>query len=275
MRSDRRPHTPLAGGCRRLALALALALPLGVSLAGCAHKPPASDPEALADYEQTNDPLEPTNRVFYAVNNGVDTVIMRPLALTYHYVVPQPVRDGVHNVLSNLGTPVQLANDLMEAKPKRAGDTVMRFFINTTVGLLGVFDVASKMGYPNHDADFGMTLASWGVPEGPFLFLPVLGPSDPRDAVGFGVDQALDPFTWVGNPHDNTITDLKWTRFSLGALDARERVEQPIQQIKKTALDPYATFRSLYRQHRKAQIEAMKNDARGNVPAYSTRSSDQ
>ena len=84
-----------------------------------------------------------------------------------------------------LARPVQLTNDILEGKPRRAGDTTMRFLINTTAGVLGIFDVATKWGYPNHDADFGMTLANWGVPEGPFLFLPVLGPTDPRDAAGF------------------------------------------------------------------------------------------
>jgi phospholipid-binding lipoprotein MlaA len=244
-------------------------LALGVCLAGCATKPPASDPDALADYEQTNDPLEPTNRVFYAINNGLDTVILRPIALGYRYVVPEPVRTGVHNMLSNIGTPVQLANDMLSGKPRRAGDTVMRFLINTTVGVVGFFDVATKWGYPNHDADFGLTLASWGVPEGPFLFLPVLGPSDPRDAAGFGVDIVLDPFTWVGNDRDGTLKAINWARFGLSAVDSRERVEDSLQQIKKTALDPYATFRSLYRQHRRAQVEALRNDNRATVPAGS------
>src|ERR1700677_2413194 len=136
-------------------------------LSGCATKPPPSDPDALADYRQTNDPLEPTNRVFYAVNNGIDTVILRPAALAYRWAVPGPVRNGVHNVLANIGLPIQLANDIMEAKPRRAGDTTMRLLINTTVGVLGIFDVAAKWGYKDHDADFGMTLANWGVPEGP------------------------------------------------------------------------------------------------------------
>lgn len=265
------PRCARAGVVRRLAFTLAL----GICVAGCATKPPASDPDAVADFEQTNDPLEPTNRVFYAVNNGLDTVILRPLALGYRYAVPEPVRNGVHNMLSNLGTPVQLTNDMLEGKPRRAGDTVMRFVINTTAGVVGFFDFATKWGYPNHDADFGMTLASWGVPDGPFLFLPVLGPSDPRDAAGFGVDIVLDPFTWVGNPHDGTITALNWTRFGLNAIDSRERVEDSLQQIKKTALDPYATFRSLYRQHRQAQIEQLRNDNRETTPAWFSTSGDQ
>lgn len=249
-----------------LCLAFLLALTIGV--AGCAQKPPADDPDAVADYNQTNDPLEPTNRVFYAINNGLDTVILRPLALGYRYVVPGPVRNGVHNVLSNLGSPVQLTNDMLEGKPRRAGDTLMRFVINTTAGVFGIFDLATGWGYPNHDSDFGMTLANWGVPEGPFLFLPVLGPSDPRDAVGFGIDQALDPFTWIGGPHDTGWKAFNWTRFGLNAVDARERVEDSLQQIKKTALDPYATFRSLYRQHRASQIEQLRNDNRATVPAW-------
>jgi phospholipid-binding lipoprotein MlaA len=206
---------------------------------------PADDPDAIADYEQTNDPLEPTNRVFYAINNGLDTVLLKPAAQAYRFVVPGPVRDGVHNVLSNIGTPVQLSNDILEGKPRRAGDTTMRFLINTTAGLLGIFDVATKWGYPNHDSDFGMTLANWGVPEGPFLFLPVLGPSDPRDASGFGIDIVMDPFTWIGGANDTGLTVFKWTRYGLNAVDSRERVLDALDQIKKTALDPYATFRSL------------------------------
>lgn len=237
-------------------------------LAGCATKPPADDPDAVADYQQTNDPLEPTNRVFYAINNGLDTVILRPAALAYRYVLPGPVREGIHNVLSNIGTPVQLSNDILEGKSRRAGDTTMRFLINTTVGVLGIFDVAAKWGYPKHDADFGMTLANWGVPEGPFLFLPVLGPSNPRDAAGFGVDIALDPFTWVGGKHNTGLTVFNWTRYGLNALDSRERVLDALDQIKKTALDPYATFRSLYRQHRQAQIEEMRKDDRATVPVW-------
>lgn len=271
MRSVRPARPPNAGAPWHLFFLLGLAL----CVASCATKPPASEPEALAEYNQINDPLEPTNRVFYAINNGLDTVILRPLALSYRYALPEPVRNGVHNFLVNLETPVRLVNELLEGRPRPAGDTVMRFAINTTVGVLGFFDPATGWGFPPHDADFGMTLASWGVPEGPFLFLPILGPSDPRDAAGFGVDIALDPFTWVGNPRDGTIKALNWARFGVSAVDARARVEDSLQSIKKTALDPYATFRSLYRQHRHAQIEEMRNDNRATPPAGSSKTTDQ
>jgi phospholipid-binding lipoprotein MlaA len=244
-----------------LAAALVLA-----ALPGCTPRPPASDPEALADYRQTNDPLEPTNRVFYAINNGLDTVLLRPAAQAYRFVLPQPVRNGVHNVLANLGTPVLLGNDILEAKPRRAGDTAMRFLINTTVGVVGVFDVAKDWGYPSHDSSFGTTLALWGVPEGPFLFLPVLGPSNPRDAVGFGVDTAMDPFTWVGQ--GAAVRALGWSRYALSAVDSRERVLDAVDQIKKTALDPYATFRSLYRQHRESEIQRVREDNRMTIPVW-------
>jgi phospholipid-binding lipoprotein MlaA len=233
-------------------------------LAGCATPP--KDPDELADFKQTNDPLEPTNRVFYAINNGLDTAILKPASEAYVFVVPEALRTGLHNILGNLGTPVQLSNDMLEGKPRRAGDTTMRFLINTTVGVLGFFDVAKGWGYPDHDADFGMTLANWGVGEGPYLYFPVLGPTDPRDFAGFGVDIAANPFTWVGN--GAVVEGLNYGRWFVGALDARSRLANDIDNIKKTALDPYATFRSLYRQHRESQIEDMENDNRATVPVW-------
>jgi phospholipid-binding lipoprotein MlaA len=236
------------------------------TLGGCATPPPADDPDALADFKETNDPIEPTNRAIYAFNNALDTAIMRPAAQAYRFLIPDPVRGGVHNVLSNLGTPVQLSNDMLQGKPRRAGDTSMRFLINTTVGVLGVFDVAKDWGYPNHDTDFGVTLALWGLNEGPYLFLPVFGPSDPRDAVGLGVNAAMDPFNWVGQ--GAAVQALDWSRFGLNALDQRERHLDDIESIKKTALDPYATFRSLYRQNRAARIDEARNDTRDTVPVW-------
>ena len=233
-------------------------------LSACATPP--KDPDELADYRQTNDPLEPTNRVFYKINNALDEAILKPAAKAYVFVLPEPVRTGIHHMLGNLGTPVQLSNDMLEGKPRRAGDTTMRFLINTTVGVLGFFDVAKGWGYPDHDADFGMTLAAWGVGPGPYLYLPVLGPNDPRDFAGFGVDIAMDPFTWVGQ--GGAVQVLGYSKWALNALDQRSRLLGDIDSIKKTALDPYATFRSLYRQHRQSQIEEMENDNRATVPDW-------
>jgi len=249
----------LRPGCRFWLPSLLL-----VVVAGCATPP--TDPDELADFKQTNDPLEPTNRVFYAINNGLDTVILKPVSEAYTFVLPEAVRTGIHHMLDNLGTPVQLSNDMLEGKPRRAGDTTMRFLINTTVGVLGFFDVAKGWGYPDHDADFGMTLANWGVGAGPYLYLPVLGPSDPRDFVGFGVDVAANPFTWVGQ--GAAVKGLNYGKWALGAVDERSRLANDIDSVKKTALDPYATFRSLYRQHRQSQIEDMENDNRATVPVW-------
>jgi phospholipid-binding lipoprotein MlaA len=239
---------------------------LAAGLAGCATPPPASDPAALAEYKDTNDPLEPANRVVYAINDGVDVVVLKPLALAYRHLVPQVVRDHTHDVLANLGNPVALANDMMQGKPRRAGDTMMRLVVNTTVGVGGIFDVATGWGWPAHDSDAGITLALWGVPEGPYLYLPVLGPSNPRDAIGFGVDLAMDPLTWVGK--GAVVTDLNYSRLGLSALDARERVLDDLDRIKQQALDPYATIRSLARQYRQSQIDDARADDRATPPDW-------
>ena len=240
---------------------------LACGVVGCATPPPASDPDAVADFRQTNDPLEPTNRVFYKINDGLDTVIMQPVARAYRYAVPSPVRTGIHNVLDNLGGPVRLTDDTLQGKPRRAGDTAMRFLINSTAGVVGIFDVAKTVGYPGHDTDFALTLANWNVPEGPFLFLPVLGPSSPRDVTGFVADQAIDPFTWIGrNSTGHAIGS--WTRTVVGAIDQREGLLDAIDQIKKTALDPYATFRSLYRQNRAGKLATLRADTAATIPIW-------
>lgn len=243
------------------------ALLLAYGVAGCATPPPASDPEAVADFRQTNDPIEPTNRVFYKINDGLDTAIMKPVAQAYRYVLPSTVRTGIHNVLDNLGGPVRLTDDTLQGKPRRAGDTAMRFLINTTAGVGGIFDVAKAIGYPGHDTDFALTLANWDVPEGPFLFLPLLGPSSPRDVSGFVADQVIDPFTWIGRGTTGR-TIGSWTRTVVGALDEREGLLDVVDQIKKTALDPYATFRSLYRQNRAGKLATLRADNQATIPIW-------
>jgi phospholipid-binding lipoprotein MlaA len=122
------------------------------------------------------------------------------------------------------------------------------------------------LGWPGNDGDGGMTLALWGIPSGPFLFLPVLGPSSPRDGTGFALDIAIDPTTYVG--HGAVVSDLGYARYGLSALDARERVLDDLDKITAQALDPYATIRSLARQHRNSQIDAARADKRATIPAW-------
>jgi phospholipid-binding lipoprotein MlaA len=240
-------------------------------LSGCATPPPTSDPEALADFRAANDPLEPTNRVLYAINNGLDTAVMRPAAHAYRAVLPQPVRTGVRNALTNMNAPIQLMNDMLEGKPRRAGDTAMRFLINSTVGVLGVFDVATGWGYPNHDADLGLTLALWDVPDGPYLFVPLIGPSNLRDAVGFGVDVTANPLLWVGQ--GAAVNALEWSRVAVSGVDTRDRNDNLIETTKQTAVDPYATFRSLYQQARRAKVQKVHDDQRATIPVWFPQSS--
>lgn len=235
----------------RRALLIA-AMAASTALSGCATAPPADDPDAVAEFKSNNDPLEPTNRVIYAINDGVDTVVLRPIALVYRAVVPDPVQRSVGNALDNLSSPVVLANDMMQGKPKRAGDTLMRFLINTTAGVGGLFDVAEGMGWKAHDNDFGTTLALWGASPGPYLYLPLFGPSNPRDAVGVAGNMALDPLTWIGGA---ALSDAKWAKTSLSAVDTRAGLIDPIDKLKAQSLDPYATIRSASRQFRSKAIE--------------------
>jgi phospholipid-binding lipoprotein MlaA len=238
--------------------ALVAALGLGL-LVGCATPPPANDPEAVAEFRQNNDPIEPANRFFYAVNDAADTILIKPIAIGYHNLLPGFVQTTIGHVLDNLATPIVFANDVLQGKPHRATTSFMRFFVNSTFGLAGALDVATDFGFPAHDSDFGMTLAVWGFPGGPYLFLPGLGPSNPRDAVGFGVDAVGDPWGWIGQ--GQTVRDLRLTRAGLGAVDARAGVLDELDRIKAQALDPYATIRSLSRQYRAKKID----DARGDV----------
>jgi phospholipid-binding lipoprotein MlaA len=249
-----------------LALRLLLAATFILGLAACATRPPASDPAAVEEFKENNDPLEPLNRVSFRINDTLDTYILAPVARAYVYALPGAVRQPVHNLLQNMTTPVLFINDVAQTRPKHAGTTFMRFVINTTVGVGGLFDVAAGWGYPAHGNDFGRTLALWGVPEGPFLFLPLLGPSDPRDATGYGVDVAFDPLTWM--PTGYGLHTLNYARTGLSVVDARAGVLDQVDSIKKTALDPYATFRSLFRQNRENTIQQLRDDHEGTVPNW-------
>ncbi|MDB5414315.1 MAG: VacJ family lipoprotein [Rubritepida sp.] len=236
----------------RFAPILASAILL-VGLAGCATRPPASDPEALAEFEANNDPIEPFNRTMYSVNNAIDTVALRPAAQVYRAVLPQPVRDGVRNALGNLRGPTILFNDVLQGDVNRAANTASRFVINSTLGLGGLIDVAEwQFGIPGHSEDFGQTLAVWGIGEGPYLFLPVIGPSNPRDLLGYGVDAVASPWFWFGQ--GEVVEALRWAYAGIGIIDARESVLDALDALNASSLDPYSTLRSAYRQRRMSEI---------------------
>lgn len=232
-------------------LSTVAALALGALVAtGWATMP--SDSEARAAYLEASDPLEPLNRAIFSFNLGLDKALLRPLAAAYNTVLPDPVRDGVRNFLSNLRTPIVLANDVLQGEIGRASDTVGRFLLNSTLGVGGLFDIASDLGFEFHDEDFGQTLAVWGIGEGPYLMLPFLGPSNPRDAIGLAGEYFADPVViWTNN------TDREWilyTRTGVDAVDRRSRNVKTLEELERTSLDFYAAVRSLYRQRRLDEI---------------------
>lgn len=235
----------------------AVALGLGL-LAGCATPPPADDPEAVAEYQMLNDPLEPTNRAIFEFNQAIDRAILKPAAKGYRETVPEFGRDRVSNFLDNANAPMIFINDVLQGEFSRAGTTLGRFLFNMTFGVFGIMDVAEAAGLERHGEDFGQTLAVWGVPEGPYLMLPLFGPSNPRDAVGRGVEMYGDP---VGYGTDAAGWDwFDWSRTGAEGIDTREQYLDVLDDIERSSLDYYASIRSMYRQNRVRQI---KNGATG------------
>jgi len=210
-------------------------------LAGCATTDPSGQ----------NDPYEKTNRSIFAFDQALDHAVARPVAVFYNHAVPQFARDSIHNFLGNLDAPVTLSNDVLQGSTDRASQTLGRIVINSTIGIGGLLDVAAHMGIPRHDEDFGLTLGVWGVDEGPYLVLPLAGPSNPRDATGEVADIFMDPLTYVSF---NNSTLWYGIRAGVGILDVRARNVDNLDQIERSSVDLYATTRSLYRQHRNAEI---------------------
>jgi len=253
---------------------LAVLRPVALSIlslflvSACATAPDPTDPEAVSEYRQINDPAEPANRAIFAVNEVVDMVVLKPAAGMYRDLVPPPVRDGIHNALNNLRSPVVLFNDLLQGEFERAGTTIVRFVINSTIGVLGLGDPASSLGFEYHNEDFGQTLAAWGLEEGPYIMLPILGPSNPRDTVGMVVDLLVDPFNWWAHNTDRDY--VTYTRAGLRAVDERARNYEALEDLKRSSLDYYATIRSLYRQRRTDEIRNGDDSAVSPAPGLST-----
>ena len=226
-----------------------------ILFAGCSTVP-KNDPEAAAEFKKINDPVENVNRVIFGVNQAFDKVILKPVTFAYRSLTPDFFRKGVSNFLHNLKSPVILVNDILQGEIGRAGDTVARFVINSTVGIFGLVDVAENLGFEQHNEDFGQTLAVWGFGEGPYLMLPILGPSNPRDAIGRVVDFFVDPINWWVAPDDNRIPII---RTAVSAIDLRDRLWENLEEIDKNSIDPYASYRSMYRQRRNDEIRNGSN----------------
>lgn len=215
--------------------------------------PPKTVPDAseVAYSSEVPDPLEPINRVVFGFNEVVDFVVLRPVNSVYRTVVPSPLRTGIANVVSNLSAPVVFANDVLQGEGLRARDTAARFVINTTVGVGGLVDVAAKNGIPRHSEDFGQTLGVWGVSSGPYLVLPVIGPSSLRDALALPVDGAMDPTTWLLMDEKAAVRFAPLTTQIIVYHDA---LKDDVDNMRRTSADFYATLRDVYSQRRQSEI---------------------
>lgn len=204
-------------------------------LSGCAH-------------QNARDPLEPLNRGIYAFNDAVDTVVMKPVATGYRAILPQFVRTGVSNFFSNLDDVTVIVNGILQLKIPQALSDTGRLLINTTIGVLGLVDVATHLGLEKHNEDFGQTLGYWGVGNGPYLVLPFFGPSSFRDGVGRWVDMKTDPVRW--EDHIRTRNQF----LVLRAVNTRANLLDSEKVLDAAAIDRYAFLRDAYLQRRRSLV---------------------
>ena len=200
--------------------------------------------------DEISDPLEPMNRVFFAFNDQLYFLLLKPVARGYSFILPEGVRISIRNFFDNIETPIRLVNNLLQFKFKSAGNELLRFGVNSTVGLLGLFDIAhNHMDIKAQDEDFGQTLGKWGFGPGFYITWPILGPSSLRDSVGYAGDYFLDPVNYI---------DPEIDRYAIKIGDKVNRTSLVIgeyEEIKKDAIDPYAAIRDIYHQYRKSKID--------------------
>ena len=236
---------------------------LPLMLSGCATRP--TDPAQAAEFDRTNDPLEPMNRAIFDFNDKAYTYILFPVARGYN-ALPTPARNGIHNVIANLNEPIVFMNKSLQGNATAAGTTVARFLVNSIFGFGGLIDVASHNDLLEpKGGDFGATLYVWGVGEGPYLVLPLFGPSNPRDGVGMAVDGVADPWGYVLY---TTYPEQIGVAVGKGIDLLASRIDD-YEQAKKTSLDFYAFLRSSYRQNRRFDLgqSPSTDDSLYDVPA--------
>jgi phospholipid-binding lipoprotein MlaA len=209
-----------------------------ILLGGCATGPVAN----------SRDPLEPFNRGVYQFNDAVDRAVVRPVATVYRDVLPSPVRTGVSNFFYNLQDAWSIVNNTLQLKPEQAGNSFFRFGVNTVFGLGGVLDIATEMRIERYTEDFGQTLGRWGVGAGPYLVLPLLGPSTVRDTAALPVDMKGSPSAYIDDvPVRNSAT-------ALNLLNQRSRLLQATDMLDQVALDPYTFTRDAFLQRRRSAV---------------------
>lgn len=195
------------------------------------------------------DPIEGYNRAMFSFNETVDKAVIKPVAQGYNYVTPQPVQTGVSNFFGNLADIWTSVNNLLQGKPGDALSDAGRVLINSTVGILGLFDVATPMGLEKHEEDFGQTLGRWGVGDGAYVVLPILGPRTVRDTVGLAADIYTDPVRDA-----DAHRGYRNTAIALRAIDTRADLLKAEDALEAAALDKYAYVRDAYLQHRRSAI---------------------
>lgn len=225
-----------------------------VLLASCAgtSAQQSQDSNAIGDVVEISDPFESSNRRVFAFNNAVDDAVIHPVVKGYRAAVPKPARTGFSNFLRNLKSPVTFANQLLQGDVDGAGDVVVRTAVNTLIGVGGIFDIAGREGIEYEQEDFGQTLGVWGVGHGPYLVVPVLGPSSLRDYAGYAVDSLADPLRWY-----LFNTDQEWlyyTKVGADYLVLRESLLDVLADLEHSSIDYYAAVRSTYYQRREAMV---------------------
>jgi len=198
-------------------------------------------------YASDDDPLEPMNRAIFEFNEIVDDNVLKPIAKGYKYVTPDPVEVGISNFFSNLGEIGTITNDLLQLKFAQAGRDTMRFFLNSTLGIFGIFDVATPLGLSKNKEDFGQTLGFWGVPDGPYLVLPFLGPSSFRDGPSMIVDYELSPVEQLHHEERQVLQ-------TLDIVDTRARLLRATKILDTAAKDKYIFIRESYLQKRESEV---------------------
>jgi phospholipid-binding lipoprotein MlaA len=241
---------------------LALTAFLCTGLAGCT---------TTQEQGEIADPFYGFNKAVFAFNDVADQAVMRPIAKGYRAAVPKPARTGLKNFLRNLRAPVNLANEVLQGDMRGAGNVLTRTTVNTLIGVGGIVDVAAMEGYPYDQEDFGQTLAVWGVDHGPYLVLPLLGPSSMRDGSGLLVDHFLDPLNWYFYNVRPSNEGWAYGRLVADGLVKREELLDVLDDLRRNSFDYYAAMRSAYVQRRDAMVRdvSVAGASAASIPDYS------